>query len=101
MKTNSKEKLSKDKEKFWQQHELVLSTFSYWKKKLNSEKEQKTYSYPLTVPIQHPAVSSVSQSGTAGTAILLQDGQDRFHIEVTEDFSVTCLRKVLSAFEKR
>lgn len=121
MKTNCGKKLSISKERFWQQHirnckssglsqnrycqqhGLAFSTFTYWKKKLNSKKKQRAHFYPLTVPVQQSSVSvskSDAVSSITKTGIFLRNSQSHFYIEVTEDFSVTCLRKVLSALER-
>lgn len=117
MRTNPASKHPSHKEEFWQQHilecssrgisqrqycqkhGLSLSTFSYWKKKLNVSKKERLHFYPLAEDTSPSLSSSPSVLETGISLRIAQGGQ--FHIELCEKFSVSCLHRVLSALEER
>lgn len=82
-------------EQYCRKHGLALSTFSYWKRKLESQKQEAPRFYPLAIR-QHPEVRCQSP----GTGLSLQICRDRFRIELEEDFSVSCLKKLIHALEQ-
>lgn len=98
------------KSAFWQQHIencsrsslsqrqycirnlLALSTFTYWKRRLNKGKQQSQVRfYPLAVQSEPPRTSP---SRPAGISIRL--AQNDLQVDLAEDFSVPALMKLLT-----
>ncbi len=77
---------------FCRRESLALSTFSYWKRRIEIREAQKVKFYPLSVPppITHPADSG----------LLLHICQRRYAIEFKEEFSPAALKKLISALEQ-
>jgi hypothetical protein len=74
---------------------LALSTFSYWKKKLGKKEKETPRFYPLTVP-QLP--SPDNQADHSGVSLTLNSS--KFRIELAENFSASCLRKLILNLEQ-
>ena len=71
---------------------LALSTFSYWKRRIEKPEAEKIKFYPLSIPPSSvPSVDS---------GLLLFIGKKRFAIEVKEEFSPAVLKKLILALEK-
>jgi len=101
-----------NKQEFWQKHiracensclsqreycrrqSLALSTFGYWKRKIKRNSPEIPRFFPLTIPT---VVSS--ESGT-DICIAFYLNEDRFRIEVGEDFSPRLLRKLVTTLEQ-
>jgi len=101
------------KQKFWRQHiqdckrsqlnqkeycsqnGLALSTFSYWKKKLGTQETKAPRFYPLTV---QPLPSPTSKNGNSGLSLEMRNS--KFRIELAEDFSAGCLKKLILTLEQ-
>jgi hypothetical protein len=77
---------------FCQRESLALSTFSYWKRKIETPETEKIKFYPLSVP------SPITQQADSGLLLLI--GKKRYAIELNEEFSPTALKKLISALEQ-
>ena len=77
---------------FCRRQSLALSTFSYWKRKVEITEPASVKFYPLSIPATIPQ--------PAGSGLQLLVGKSRFAIEIKEDFSATALKKLLSALEQ-
>jgi len=98
------------KRKFWQQHisnwkasglsqkhycrsrSLALSTFCYWKSRINKTETTTPKFYPLTIPTSH------ANSFDAGFLLLI--GSKRFQIQIKEDFSPSALKRLIATLEQ-
>lgn len=102
------------KSAFWQQHIeecsrsslsqkqycsrnfLALSTFTYWKRKLETGKPQEQIRfYPLTV---QPELPRSAPSRPAGISIRL--AQNDLRVDLAEDFSAPALMKLLTSLKQ-
>lgn len=113
MSATNQQRVAVSRQTFWRQHiadcehsplnqkqycyknGLALSTFSYWKKKLGKKEKETPRFYPLTVP-QLP--SSKDQADPSGLSLTLNSS--KFRIELAEDFSSSCLRKLIQTLEQ-
>jgi hypothetical protein len=77
---------------FCQREFLALSTFSYWKRKIETLATEKIKFYPLSIPAP---ITPPADSG-----LLLFIGKKRYAIEIKEEFSPTALKKLISALEQ-
>lgn len=77
---------------FCQRQSLALSTFSYWKRRIEKPAAEKIKFYPLSIS---PPITPPADSG-----LLLRIGRKRFAIEIKEEFSPTALKKLISALEQ-
>jgi hypothetical protein len=77
---------------FCRRQSLALSTFSYWKRRIEIPEAQKVQFYPLSVP---PQITQPADSG-----LLLHICKRRYAIELKEEFSPTALKKLISALEQ-
>ena len=71
---------------------LALSTFCYWKSKINRIKPIAPKFYPLTVPVL------ASKSSDAGLVLFV--GSKQFQIQIKKDFSQTTLKKLVATLEE-
>lgn len=71
---------------------LALSTFCYWKKRLNNKKPATPKFYPLTIP--------ASQPGPTDTGLTLLVGPKQIQIQIQKDFSPTVLKKLIATLEQ-
>ncbi len=71
---------------------LALSTFCYWKSKINRIKLITPKFYPLTVPVLG------SNSPDAGLKLLV--GSKQFQVQIKKDFSQTALRRLVATLEE-
>lgn len=71
---------------------LALSTFCYWKKRLNNSAPASPNFYPLTIPACLP------ESTDAGLMLLV--GPKQIQIKVQKDFSPTALKKLITILEQ-
>ncbi len=71
---------------------LVLSTFGYWKRKINNPEPTTPKFFPLTITDSSKTPSDAS--------LLLQVGKNRFQVETKEDFSPTTLKKLIATLEQ-
>ena len=76
-------------------HNIALSTFGYWKRKLRKTDSNSQIFYPLTIPSGR---SKIPDTGNAG--IILTLGGGRFSIEVEKEFSTTALSQVITTLEQ-
>ncbi len=101
------------KQEFWQQHieeckrstlsqtqycrthGLALSTFGYWKRRLQRSRICNPRFYPLTV---QPLPQKVSQPSNSGLSLHL--GNDKFRLDISEDFSVPTLKKLITTLDQ-
>jgi hypothetical protein len=77
---------------FCRRQSLALSTFSYWKRRIERPEAEIVKFYPLSIPA--PIIPP------ADSGLLLLIGKKRFAIELKEDFSPTTLKKLVSALEE-
>lgn len=77
-------------------HGLALSTFRYWKKKLGTETPDGPRFYPLTV--QHDSPQAATLPIASGLSLQLASG--KFNIELAENFSAGCLKKLIHTLEE-
>jgi len=77
---------------FCQRELLALSTFSYWKRKIEDTATEKIKFYPLSIP------APTAQTVDSGLQLLI--GKKRFVVEIKEDFSSTALKKLISTLEQ-
>ena len=71
---------------------LALSTFCYWKSKINLIKPIAPKFYPLTVPVLS------SNSSDAGLTLLV--GSKQYQVQIQKDFSGTALKKLVATLEE-
>ncbi|MEE4243619.1 MAG: hypothetical protein V2I36_19315 [Desulfopila sp.] len=101
------------KKKFWQNHieacgksglsqveycqarKIPLSTFGYWKRKLNQSDKTKPVFYPIAISPDHVRYDNEK---TTGLILHLKDG--RFSLEIENGFSTSTLARVVSTLEK-
>ena len=76
-------------------HGLALSTFCYWKRKLDVGSIKTPCFYPLTVQQVSPPPPLRAESGLS-----LQFGKGKFSIELAEKFSATCLKKLILTLDE-
>lgn len=76
-------------------HNIALSTFGYWKRKLRKTDSNNQIFYPLTIPSGR---SKIPNEGNAGIIVTLGGG--RFSIEVETEFSTTALSQVITTLEQ-
>ena len=89
------ERSSLNQKQYCSKNGLALSTFSYWKKKRGKRKEETPRFFPLTVR-QLPSPNH--QPDHSGLSLTLNNS--RFRIELTEDFSASCLKKLILTLEQ-
>lgn len=80
---------------YCRQHSLALSTLGYWKRRLDMTRQKKARFYPLTV---QPVQSENTRFSSAGVSLHLCD--DRFRIDLSEGFSASLLKKLISTLEQ-
>jgi hypothetical protein len=80
---------------YCKKHSLALATFSYWKKRLQTPKQQEQVRfYPLAV---RTTESKELKSLPAGLTILF--GKNDVQVELAEDFSIPALKKLLTVLK--
>ena len=72
---------------------LALSTFCYWKSKINRTTGITPKFYPLTVP-----VLPSNPSFDAGLTLLV--GSKQFQVQIKKDFSGTALKRLVTTLEE-
>lgn len=77
---------------FCRRQSLALSTFSYWKRRIELPEAEITKFYPLSIP---PPITP-----PADTGLLLLVDRKRFAIEIKEVFSPTALKKLITVLEQ-
>lgn len=77
---------------FCRRQSLAVSTFSYWKRRLEILKSELIKFYPLSIP--------APTTPPADSGLLLLIRKKRFVIEIKEEFSPTTLKKLISALEQ-
>lgn len=76
-------------------HDLALSTFSYWKRRLIAGKKEPVCFFPLTVE-----VASQPGSPSAASGLSLYLGKDKYHVELSENFSTNTLKQLIVTLEQ-
>jgi hypothetical protein len=77
-------------------HSLALATFSYWKRKLEMTRQPKARFYPLSVQPEN----IISQSTPCSTGVSLNLCNERFRIDVAENFSASTLKRLIAVLEQ-
>ena len=80
---------------YCQAHKIPLSTFGYWKRKLNQGVKTKPVFYPIAIAPDH---SRNDNEHTTGLILHLQNR--RFSLEIENGFSASTLSRVVSTLEK-
>jgi hypothetical protein len=80
---------------YCQKHNIALSTFGYWKRKLRKTDSNSQIFYPLTIPSSR---SEILDKDNAGIIVTLGGG--RFSIEVEKEFSTSTLSQVITTLEQ-
>lgn len=80
---------------YCQTHKIPLSTFGYWKRKLNQGVKAKPVFYPIAIAHEY---SGNDNEKTTGLILHLKDG--RFSLEIENGFSPSTLSRVVSTLEK-
>lgn len=81
---------------YCRENSLALATFCYWKKKLKMTRQSKARFYPLTV--QSDKITNSSRSSSSG--ISLHFCNNKFRIDVEENFSETTLKRLITVLEQ-
>ncbi|BHH81987.1 IS66 family insertion sequence element accessory protein TnpA [Desulforhopalus sp. 52FAK] len=76
-------------------HNIAVSTFGYWKRKLRESDSKNQVFYPLTIPSGRP---KVPEEGNAGIIVSLGGG--RFSIKVEKEFSTIALSQIITTLEQ-
>lgn len=71
---------------------LAISTFCYWKNRINKPEPTTPRFYPLTIP--------TSPTNSSDVGLLLLVGSKRFQIQIKEDFSPSALKRLISTLEQ-
>ncbi len=71
---------------------LALSTFCYWKSKINTPEPAAPRFFPLAI--------TDSPRNPSAAGLLLLVGKKRFQVEIKEDFSPTTLKKLIATLEQ-
>lgn len=85
---------SLSQERYCKEHGLALSTFSYWKRQLARSREQEARFFPLM--LQGPPAAKKTKEAS-GVSLYLKDGN--YWIELSEEFSSSCLKQLISVLE--
>jgi len=76
-------------------HNLALSTFGYWKRKLGRDQNRKPVFYPLAVA---PTPSLNNGAKESGLTLHVKNG--RFTIQIEKGFSASALSEVIITLEQ-
>ena len=90
------ERSSLNQKQYCSKNGLALSTFSYWKKKLGKREQETPRFYPLTVRQLPPSPNN--QAEHSGLSLTLNNSKCR--IELAENFSASCLKKLILTLEQ-
>ena len=74
---------------------LALSTFGYWRRKINCSSEKRPRFYPLAVM---PSPEKQTKSPCGGLQLII--GEKRFLVEIGNDFSEQTLKRLIVALEQ-
>ena len=74
---------------------LGLSTFGYWRRKINHGSEDRPRFYPLTVM---PSLEKQIKEPCGGLQLII--GEKRFLIEISNDFSEQALKRLIVTLEQ-
>ena len=77
---------------FCHSRSLALSTFCYWKRRINNPEPIPPRFYPLTIPAS-PGIPPDAD-------LVLLVGPKQFQIQIKKDFSPTVLRKLITTLEQ-
>jgi len=83
-------------QEYCRQHQLALATFGYWRRKLKDSSAIKPRFYPLALP---PKIAA-SDNGAIRSSLRLTLCDNRFAIEIDEDFSPAALQLLVRALEQ-
>lgn len=85
---------SLSQERYCKEHGLALSTFGYWKRQLAKSRDREQRFFPLM--LQGPPAAKKARQAS-GVSLYLKD--DKYRIEISEEFSSTCLKQLISVLE--
>ena len=76
-------------------HELALSTFTYWKRKLARPDDPTPQFYPLMIQ-DHPPIGV----GSSYSGLRLVIGSSRFEVKIAREFASETLVELIQTLEK-
>lgn len=74
---------------------LSLSTFGYWRRKINHSSDERPRFYPLAVM---PSIAEKDKATCSGLQLII--GEKRFLVEIGNDFSEQTLKRLIIALEQ-
>lgn len=74
---------------------LALSTFGYWRRKINHSSEDRPRFYPLAVM---PSLEKQTKAPCGGLQLII--GEKRFLVEIGNDFSEQTLKRLIVTLEQ-
>lgn len=77
---------------FCQSRSLALSTFCYWKRKVNNQAPATPKFYPLAIP--------ASPREPTEACLILLVGPKQFQVQIKKDFSPATLKKLITTLEQ-
>ena len=80
---------------YCQDHNIALSTFGYWKRKLNQSDKAKTVFYPIAI-----SPDPSRDDSEKNTVLILHLMNRRFSLEIENDFSTSTLSRVVATLEQ-
>ena len=80
--------------RYCKEHGLALSAFSYWKRQLAKSRETEAKFFPLM--LQTPPATKNTHKGS-GLSLYMKG--DQYRIELSEKFSLSCLKQLISVLE--
>jgi hypothetical protein len=85
-------KSSLSQKQYCRSHSLALSTFCYWRRRLNNQESAIPKFYPLAIPAPGPEPTE------AGLMLLV--GPKQFQVQIKKDFSPPTLKKLIATLEQ-
>ena len=76
-------------------HTIALSTFGYWKRKLNGTQKYKPVFYPLAISPEPSIQLGVNKSG-----LTLHFKDRKFSLEIDQEFSEATLTQVVATLDQ-
>jgi hypothetical protein len=71
---------------------LALSTFCYWKRRLNNQQPATPKFYPLAIP--------ASPLEPTESSLMILVGPKQFQVQIKKDFSPATLKKLIATLEQ-
>ena len=81
-----------NQKQFCLNHSIALSTFCYWKSKIQRIEPITPHFYPLTVP--------VLPGNSSDAGLILVVGSKQFQVQINKAFSGTTLKRLVTTLEE-